>query len=108
MIGQFSTSCQANRIRLAIGLTSFVLNADNFAFTDRPAGNSEIRIDRRERYAVNTGHNAGGNENGVVPMSTIATLRAERVTAAGDLPAIVGESPVWHAGEGALYWVDIA
>jgi sugar lactone lactonase YvrE len=41
-------------------------------------------------------------------MSAVPTLRAERVTAAGDLPAMVGESPVWHAGEGALYWVDIA
>jgi sugar lactone lactonase YvrE len=40
-------------------------------------------------------------------MSTVTTLRAERVTAAGNLPAIVGESPVWHAREGALYWVDI-
>jgi sugar lactone lactonase YvrE len=71
-----------------------------------PAKNSGIRsrFDQRERYAVDKDQ----NENGVVPMSTISTLRAERVTAAGDLPALVGESPVWHAGEGALYWVDIA
>jgi sugar lactone lactonase YvrE len=34
-------------------------------------------------------------------------LKAERVEAAGNLPASVGESPVWRAVEGALYWVDI-
>ncbi|MFP3564868.1 SMP-30/gluconolactonase/LRE family protein [Paraburkholderia sp. SIMBA_030] len=33
--------------------------------------------------------------------------RAERVEAAGQLPALVGESPVWRAAEQALYWVDI-
>lgn len=41
-------------------------------------------------------------------MSTIQVgLRAERVEAAGALPAMVGESPVWHAAHEALYWVDI-
>ncbi|CAB3769725.1 SMP-30/gluconolactonase/LRE family protein [Paraburkholderia humisilvae] len=40
-------------------------------------------------------------------MSTVNPLHAQRVTAAGDVPALVGESPVWHASEGALYWVDI-
>lgn len=40
-------------------------------------------------------------------MSAISSMRAERVEAAGALPATVGESPVWHAQEGAFYWVDI-
>jgi sugar lactone lactonase YvrE len=31
----------------------------------------------------------------------------ERVEAAGQAPASVGESPVWRAAEQALYWVDI-
>ncbi|MGV2290148.1 SMP-30/gluconolactonase/LRE family protein [Trinickia sp. YCB016] len=35
------------------------------------------------------------------------SLRAERVEAAGATPALVGESPVWHAQQQALYWVDI-
>jgi sugar lactone lactonase YvrE len=33
--------------------------------------------------------------------------RAERVEAAGQTPALVGESPVWRVAEQALYWVDI-
>ncbi|WP_144137561.1 SMP-30/gluconolactonase/LRE family protein [Paraburkholderia sp. BCC1884] len=33
--------------------------------------------------------------------------RVERVEAAGQAPASVGESPVWRAAEQALYWVDI-
>ncbi|HEY3599406.1 MAG TPA: SMP-30/gluconolactonase/LRE family protein, partial [Paraburkholderia sp.] len=33
--------------------------------------------------------------------------RVERVGAAGQAPALVGESPVWRAAEQALYWVDI-
>ena len=40
-------------------------------------------------------------------MSVVPGVRAERVEAAGALPATVGESPVWHAVEGAFYWVDI-
>jgi len=40
-------------------------------------------------------------------MSAAASLRAERVEAAGQAPASVGESPVWRAAEQALYWVDI-
>lgn len=40
-------------------------------------------------------------------MSVGSGLKAERVEAAGNLPAAVGESPVWRAAEGALYWVDI-
>jgi sugar lactone lactonase YvrE len=32
--------------------------------------------------------------------------RIERVEAAGQAPALVGESPVWRAAEQALYWVD--
>ncbi|HZZ10472.1 MAG TPA: SMP-30/gluconolactonase/LRE family protein, partial [Paraburkholderia sp.] len=40
-------------------------------------------------------------------MSAAATLKAERVEAAGQAPATVGESPVWRAVEQALYWVDI-
>jgi sugar lactone lactonase YvrE len=40
-------------------------------------------------------------------MSAASSVRAERVEAAGCLPATVGESPVWRAQEGALYWVDI-
>jgi sugar lactone lactonase YvrE len=35
------------------------------------------------------------------------TCKVERVGAAGQAPAGVGESPVWRAAEGALYWVDI-
>ncbi|MFM0287711.1 SMP-30/gluconolactonase/LRE family protein [Paraburkholderia megapolitana] len=34
-------------------------------------------------------------------------LRAERVEGQGQVPATVGESPVWRAAEQALYWVDI-
>ncbi|PQV47992.1 SMP-30/gluconolactonase/LRE family protein [Paraburkholderia sp. BL21I4N1] len=33
--------------------------------------------------------------------------KVERVEAAGQAPAMVGESPVWRAAEQALYWVDI-
>lgn len=33
--------------------------------------------------------------------------RVERIEAMGVTPAQVGESPVWRAGEQALYWVDI-
>ncbi|WMY10299.1 SMP-30/gluconolactonase/LRE family protein [Paraburkholderia phenoliruptrix] len=33
--------------------------------------------------------------------------RVERVLAAGEAPAGVGESPVWRVAEQALYWVDI-
>ncbi|MBV8271472.1 MAG: SMP-30/gluconolactonase/LRE family protein [Cupriavidus sp.] len=33
--------------------------------------------------------------------------QVERVGAMGQAPASVGESPVWRAAEGALYWVDI-
>jgi sugar lactone lactonase YvrE len=33
--------------------------------------------------------------------------KVERVEAAGEAPAMVGESPVWRAAEQALYWVDI-
>ncbi|OAJ52403.1 gluconolactonase [Paraburkholderia ginsengiterrae] len=40
-------------------------------------------------------------------MSAVANPRAERVEAAGQAPASVGESPVWRAAEQALYWVDI-
>ena len=40
-------------------------------------------------------------------MSAAANPRAERVEAAGQTPALVGESPVWRAAEQALYWVDI-
>jgi sugar lactone lactonase YvrE len=40
-------------------------------------------------------------------MSAVSSVRAERVEAAGAVPATVGESPVWHALEGAFYWVDI-
>ncbi|CAE6761715.1 6-deoxy-6-sulfogluconolactonase [Paraburkholderia nemoris] len=40
-------------------------------------------------------------------MSGIANPRVERVEAAGQAPASVGESPVWRAAEQALYWVDI-
>ncbi|MDR6408818.1 SMP-30/gluconolactonase/LRE family protein [Paraburkholderia terricola] len=36
-----------------------------------------------------------------------ANPRVERVDGAGQAPALVGESPVWRAGEQALYWVDI-
>lgn len=37
----------------------------------------------------------------------MANPRVERVEAAGQAPASVGESPVWRAAEQALYWVDI-
>jgi sugar lactone lactonase YvrE len=40
-------------------------------------------------------------------MSAAANPRVERVEAAGQAPALVGESPVWRAQEQALYWVDI-
>ena len=40
-------------------------------------------------------------------MSVVPGVRAERVEAAGAVPATVGESPIWHAVEGAFYWVDI-
>ncbi|QOT82119.1 SMP-30/gluconolactonase/LRE family protein [Cupriavidus basilensis] len=35
------------------------------------------------------------------------TCKVERMGTAGQPPAGVGESPVWRAAEGALYWVDI-
>ena len=40
-------------------------------------------------------------------MSGMVNPRVERVEAAGQAPASVGESPVWRAAEQALYWVDI-
>ncbi|HZZ06137.1 SMP-30/gluconolactonase/LRE family protein [Paraburkholderia sp.] len=40
-------------------------------------------------------------------MSAVANPRVERVESAGQVPASVGESPVWRAAEQALYWVDI-
>ena len=40
-------------------------------------------------------------------MSAVANPRVERIEAAGQAPASVGESPVWRAAEQALYWVDI-
>ncbi|MDI7065875.1 SMP-30/gluconolactonase/LRE family protein [Klebsiella pneumoniae] len=40
-------------------------------------------------------------------MSGVANPRVERVEAANQAPASVGESPVWRAAEQALYWVDI-
>jgi sugar lactone lactonase YvrE len=40
-------------------------------------------------------------------MSAVANPRVERVEAAGQASASVGESPVWRAAEQALYWVDI-
>jgi sugar lactone lactonase YvrE len=40
-------------------------------------------------------------------VSAPANPRVERVEAAGQAPASVGESPVWRAAEQALYWVDI-
>ncbi|MGE8165628.1 SMP-30/gluconolactonase/LRE family protein [Paraburkholderia sp. NPDC080076] len=40
-------------------------------------------------------------------MSAAANPRVERVEAAGQAPASVGESPVWRVAEQALYWVDI-
>ncbi|HEX3638749.1 MAG TPA: SMP-30/gluconolactonase/LRE family protein [Paraburkholderia sp.] len=40
-------------------------------------------------------------------MSALALPPVERVEAAGQVPASVGESPVWRAAEQALYWVDI-
>ena len=40
-------------------------------------------------------------------MSGLTNPRVERVEAAGQAPASVGESPVWRAAEQALYWVDI-
>lgn len=39
--------------------------------------------------------------------ATAGNPRVERVEAAGQAPASVGESPVWRAAEQALYWVDI-
>ena len=36
-----------------------------------------------------------------------ALVNVERVEAAEQAPALVGESPVWRAAEQALYWVDI-
>jgi sugar lactone lactonase YvrE len=38
---------------------------------------------------------------------TPSRLTVEQVTPSGSEPAEVGESPVWRAHEGALYWVDI-
>jgi len=40
-------------------------------------------------------------------MNAAPNVRAERLEPAGAARAMVGESPVWRAGEGALYWVDI-
>lgn len=40
-------------------------------------------------------------------MSAASSVRAERVEAAGQVPATVGECPQWRAREEALYWVDI-
>ncbi|HEY4296955.1 MAG TPA: SMP-30/gluconolactonase/LRE family protein [Paraburkholderia sp.] len=40
-------------------------------------------------------------------MSVTVNPPVERVEAAGQAPASVGESPVWRAAEQALYWVDI-
>jgi len=40
-------------------------------------------------------------------MSAATNRRVERVEAAGQAPALVGESPVWRVAEQALYWVDI-
>jgi sugar lactone lactonase YvrE len=40
-------------------------------------------------------------------VSGLTNPRVERVEAAGQAPASVGESPVWRAAEQALYWVDI-
>ncbi|MFM0100531.1 SMP-30/gluconolactonase/LRE family protein [Paraburkholderia nemoris] len=40
-------------------------------------------------------------------MSGMVNPRVERVEAAGQAPASVGESPVWRVAEQALYWVDI-
>jgi len=40
-------------------------------------------------------------------MSAATNPRVERVEAAGQAPALVGESPVWRVAEQALYWVDI-
>ena len=48
-----------------------------------------------------------GEFDGAQAMSAGASVRAERVAAAGSAPATVGESPVWHAAQHALYWVDI-
>ncbi|SAL53000.1 gluconolactonase [Caballeronia sordidicola] len=39
--------------------------------------------------------------------ASMNTARVERVEAAGQTPAQVGESPVWHEADQALYWVDI-
>jgi len=39
----------------------------------------------------------------IMPMQ----CQVERVGATGQVPASVGESPVWRGAEGALYWVDI-
>jgi len=40
-------------------------------------------------------------------MSAATNPRVERVEAAEQAPALVGESPVWRVAEQALYWVDI-
>jgi len=40
-------------------------------------------------------------------VATLKTARVERVQASGQIPAQVGESPVWREAEQALYWVDI-
>ncbi|KQR78358.1 gluconolactonase [Burkholderia sp. Leaf177] len=40
-------------------------------------------------------------------VATLKTARVERVEASGQIPAQVGESPVWREAEQALYWVDI-
>ncbi|MFM0737628.1 SMP-30/gluconolactonase/LRE family protein [Paraburkholderia xenovorans] len=40
-------------------------------------------------------------------MSAATNPRVERLEGAGEVPAQVGESPVWRAAEQALYWVDI-
>ena len=39
--------------------------------------------------------------------AAVPMMRAERVEGQGQVPATVGESPVWRAAEQALYWVDI-
>jgi sugar lactone lactonase YvrE len=39
--------------------------------------------------------------------ASMKTAHVERVEASGQIPAQVGESPVWREAEQALYWVDI-
>ena len=34
-------------------------------------------------------------------------MKSEKFTVVHDAPMQVGESPVWHPVESALYWVDI-